>query len=102
MRLDDSDAALDFLAGESVLKHIPLSTLKDLGLTPLMNFPEEVLLIRGEYDTALDTFQIGVKQGEGALSSQVNPALVRATWMRHDTELTNSIMSSSSTSCSTA
>ena len=35
--------------------------------------------------------KIGVKREEGALSSQANLALVRATWMRHDTELINSI-----------
>lgn len=75
MRLDDSDAALDFLAGESVLKHIPLSTLKDLGLTPLMNFPEEVLLIRGEYDTALDTFQDWSQTGGGGVVVTGQPGI---------------------------
>jgi len=44
-------------AGAPVLKHIPLTMLKELGLIPFMNFPEQVLLIREEYDTALDTLQ---------------------------------------------
>ncbi|KAF8342458.1 hypothetical protein F5887DRAFT_974351 [Amanita rubescens] len=43
-------------ASGSVLKYISLSVLEDLGLTS-MNYEEDVLLIRKEYDTALDTFK---------------------------------------------
>ena len=43
-------------AGEKVLKYIPSSLLAELGLTSV-NYREKVLLIREEYNTALDTFE---------------------------------------------
>ena len=62
-------------AGAPVLKHIPLSILKQLGLIPLMNFPEEVLLIREEYDTALNTFQDWSQKGGGGVVVTGQPGI---------------------------
>jgi hypothetical protein len=78
-------------AGAPVLKHIPLSMLKELGLIPLMNFPEEVLLIREEYDTALDTFQDWSQKGGGGVVVTGQPGIGECYLDASCTELTNSI-----------
>ena len=62
-------------AGAPVLKHIPLSMLKELGLISLMNFPEEVLLIREEYDAAFDTFQAWSRKGGGGVVVTGQPGI---------------------------
>lgn len=63
------------IAGAPALQHIPLSVLKELGLIPLMNFPEEVLLIREEYDTALNTFQDWSQKGGGGVVVTGQPGI---------------------------
>lgn len=62
-------------AGTPVLKHIPFSMLKELGLIPLMNFPEEVLLIREEYEIAFDTFQDWSRKGGGGVVVTGQPGI---------------------------
>ena len=68
------DSILHDVPGGSVLKYIPFTILDELRLTS-MNYRDEVLLIREEYDTAFDTFQYWSREGGGGVVVTGQPGI---------------------------